>query len=137
MKTPKSLTVYADASFKTHEKYESAIRVLENCAQTLGLDGVKLVYGSGAVINACQVLESSHACYVKLPKKEDGGGSIWDYAATACIAREAKTETGTAWVSNVFGQGLELNRRESTFMNHQGVIFASNKQIAQFLIDAL
>ena len=137
LKIPKSLTVYADASFKTHQKYESAIRVLENCAQTLDLNSVKFVYGSGAVMNACQVLESSHACYLKLPKKEDGGGSIWDYAATACIARETRTKTGTAWVSNVFGQSLELNRRESTFMNHQGVIFASNKQIAQFLIDAL
>ena len=137
IETPKSLMVYADASFKTHEKYEPAIRVLESCAQTLDLNSVKFVYGSGAVMNACQVLESSHACYLKLPKKEDGGGSIWDYAATACIARETRTETGTAWVSNVFGQSLELNRRESTFMNHQGVIFASNKQIAQFLIDAL
>ena len=83
------------------------------------------------------MLESSHACYVKLPKKDDGGGSIWDYAATACIAREARTETRSAWVSNVFGQDLELNRRESTFMNHQGVIFASNKQIAELLITQL
>ena len=130
--TSKSLMVYADASFKTHEKYESAIRVLESCAQTLDLDGVSVVYGSGAVMNACRVLESSHACYVKLPKKEDGGGSIWDYSATACITNEADT-----WVSNVYGQDLELNRRESTFMNHQGVIYASNKKIAELLITQL
>ena len=83
-------------------------------------------------MNACQVLESRHACYVKLPKKEEGGGSIWDYAATACIANEADT-----WVSNVYGQDLELNRRESTFMNHQGVVFASNKKIAELLITQL
>ena len=128
----KSLVVYADASFKTHAQYESAVIALERCAKTLCLDGVTFVYGSGAVKNACQVLDSSQACYLKLPKKEDGGGSIWDYAATACITHEAG-----GWASNLYGQPLALNRRDSTFMNHEGVIFASNSQIAHCLIDAL
>lgn len=130
--TSKSLTVYADASFKTHRKYKSAVKVLESCAQSLCLDGVSFIYGSGAVKNACQVLNSSQACYLKLPKKEDGGGSIWDYAATACIAHEAG-----AWAGNSHGQALELNRHGSTFMNHQGILFASNSQLAHLIIDAL
>jgi 3'(2'), 5'-bisphosphate nucleotidase/myo-inositol-1(or 4)-monophosphatase len=130
--TSKSLLVYVDASFKTHAKYKSTVTALERCAQTLCIDGVTFVYGNGAVKNACLVLESSHACYLKLAKKEDGGGSIWDYAATACIAHEAG-----GWASNIHGQPLALNRRNSTFMNHQGVIFASNNQIAHYLIDAL
>ncbi len=128
----KSLVVCADASFHTHEQYESAVGALERCAHALSLDGVTFSYGSGAVKNACQVLDSSHACYLKLPKPEDGGGSIWDYAATACIAHEAG-----AWASNIHGRPLALNRRDSTFMNHEGVIYASNKQIAEILIDAL
>ncbi len=128
----KSLVVYADGSFKTHVNYKSAASALERCAATLGLDDVTFVYGNGAVKNACQVLESKQACYLKLPKKEDGGGSIWDYAATACIAHEAG-----AWASNIHGQALALNRLDSTFMNHEGIIFASNKQIAQLVIAAL
>jgi len=127
----KSLTVYADDSFKKHAKYKSAVTILENCAQTIGLDNVKFIYGNGAVINASHVIESSPACYLKLPKREDGGGSIWDYAATACIAHEAG-----AWASNIDGQPLALNRLESTFMNHEGVLFASNQQIADCLINA-
>jgi len=130
--TSNSLMVYADLSFKVHTKYESAVSALENCAQTLKMDGVKFVYGNGAVKNACHVLESSQACYLKLPKKADGGGSIWDFAATACIAHEAGV-----WASNIHGQPLALNRRESTFMNHEGVIFASNNKIAQCLIGVL
>jgi 3'(2'), 5'-bisphosphate nucleotidase/myo-inositol-1(or 4)-monophosphatase len=130
--TSKSLMVYADTSFKAHAKYDYAVSALESCAQSLRMDGVIFVYGSGAVKNACQVLESSQACYLKLPKKEDGGGSIWDYAATACTAHEAG-----GWASNSDGQPLALNRRDSTFMNHQGIIFASNSQIAHFLIDSL
>ena len=130
--TSKSLVVYADASFKTHTKHESAVIAVERCAKTLSLDDVTFVYGGGAVKNACQVLDSSQACYLKLPKKEDGGGSIWDYAATVCIAQEAG-----GWASNLYGQPLALNRRDSTFMNHEGVIFASNNQIADCLIDML
>ncbi|MFT6094729.1 MAG: 3'(2'), 5'-bisphosphate nucleotidase/myo-inositol-1(or 4)-monophosphatase [Pseudohongiellaceae bacterium] len=130
--TANSLTVYADASFKTHKKYQSTVSALETCAHTLCLDGVTFIYGSGAVKNACHVFESSQACYLKLPKVEDGGGSIWDYAATACIAHEAG-----AWASNIYGHPLALNRPDSTFMNHEGVIFASNEKIAGYLIDAL
>jgi 3'(2'), 5'-bisphosphate nucleotidase/myo-inositol-1(or 4)-monophosphatase len=130
--TSKSLLVYADASFKRHEKYESTVITLERCAESLCRDGVTFVYGSGAVKNACHVLDSRQACYLKLAKKEEGGGSIWDYAATACIAHEAG-----GWASNIHGQPLALNRRDSTFMNHEGVIFASNNQIAHCLIDAL
>lgn len=130
--TSKSLVVYADASFKIHAKYKSAVSTLERCAQTLCLDGVTFVYGSGAVKNACHALDSNQACYLKLPKKEDGGGSIWDFAATACIAHEAG-----GWASNIHGQPLALNRRDSTFMNHEGVIFTSNNHLAHRLIDTL
>ncbi|MFK7731498.1 MAG: 3'(2'),5'-bisphosphate nucleotidase CysQ [Pseudomonadales bacterium] len=131
-KNSRSLVVYADASFKRHEKFERVIDALHTCAKSLELKDLQIEYGSGAVKNACQVLDHSSACYVKLPKAEDGGGSIWDYAATACIARESG-----GWASNIFGEPLDLNRSDSTFMNHQGIIYASNEKLARYLIDAL
>ncbi len=127
-----SLMAFADASFRAHESYDDMLDILNACAQDSGLDGVSMVYGSGAVKNACQVLDYGAACYVKLPKPEDGGGSIWDYAATVCIVGEAG-----GWASNIHGQPLELNRQDSTFMNHQGVVYASNDGIARYLIGAL
>ncbi len=128
----KGLQVYADASFKTHANYKLAFEALNRCAEALGFDSLNFIYGSGAVINACNVIDSNNACYLKLPTLEQGGGSIWDFAATACIAKESG-----AWVSNSAGQTLELNRRESTFMNHQGILFSSSDQIAQCLIETL
>jgi fructose-1,6-bisphosphatase/inositol monophosphatase family enzyme len=127
-----SLVVFADTSFRVHENYADMLGTLNGCAQDSGLDGVEVVYGSGAVKNACQVLDYPAACYVKLPRFEDGGGSIWDFAATACIVGEAG-----GWASNIYGQPLELNRLGSTFMNHQGVLYASNERIARYLIDTL
>ena len=123
-----SLMAFADASFRAHENYAAMLDTLNRCAQDSGLDGVAMVYGSGAVKNACQVLAYPAACYVKLPRPEEGGGSIWDFAATACIVGEAG-----GWVSNSYGQALDLNRRDSTFMNHQGVVYASNERIARYL----
>ena len=127
-----TLKVFADASFGTQPDYDTILRALQVCASESGLDGVEIIYGSGAVKNACQVLEHVAACYLKLPKPEQGGGSIWDFAATACIAHEAE-----AWVSNIHGEALDLNRRDSTFMNHEGVVFASSERIAWSLIEAL
>tara|TARA_R110002072_G_scaffold165879_1_gene319112 strand:- start:487 stop:1041 length:555 start_codon:yes stop_codon:yes gene_type:complete len=127
-----ALTVFADTSFKSHEHYADALDTLNRCAQESGLDSVELVFGSGAVKNACQVLDYAAACYIKLPKSEDGGGSIWDFAATACIVSEAG---GCA--TNVHGQPLDLNRQGSSFMNHQGVVYASNERIARYLIESL
>jgi 3'(2'), 5'-bisphosphate nucleotidase/myo-inositol-1(or 4)-monophosphatase len=127
-----ALMVFADGSLRAQDDYEKTVRVLNACAKDSGLDGIELVYGNGAVRNACQVLDYATACYIKLPKFEDGGGSIWDFAATACIAREAG-----AWASNIQGGSLDLNRRDSTFMNHQGVVFASSEQIGEFLIEEL
>ncbi len=125
-----SLMVFADASFRAHQSHDDMLATLNTCAKDCGLNGVTMVFGSGAVKNACQVLDYPAACYVKLPKHEDGGGSIWDYAATACIVGEAG-----GWASNIRGNSLELNRPDSTFMNHQGVIYASNERIAQHLIE--
>jgi len=127
-----SLVVFADTSFRAHGNYAVILDTLNRCAQDSGMDGVAMVYGSGAVKNACQVLDYPAACYIKLPKSEDGGGSIWDFAATACIVGEAG-----GWASNIHGQPLELNRQGSTFMNHQGVLYASNERIARYLIDTL
>ena len=80
----------------------------------------------GAVMNACWVLENGAACFYKKPKKESGGGCVWDYAATACLF-----EALGAWVSDFNGDPLELNRKEAPHMNHRGVLFATNETIAK------
>ncbi|MFT4768824.1 MAG: fructose-1,6-bisphosphatase/inositol monophosphatase family enzyme [Glaciecola sp.] len=127
-----SLMVFADASFRSDENYAEIFAILNACSEELGLHGVEVLYGSGAVKNACQVLDHPAACYLKLPKHEEGGGSIWDFAATACITSESG-----GWVSDIHGHPLELNCRGSTFMNHKGVVYASKERIARYLIDCL
>jgi 3'-phosphoadenosine 5'-phosphosulfate (PAPS) 3'-phosphatase len=66
------------------------------------------------------VLENGPACMLKFPKKENGGGSIWDFAATACIYQELGLSA-----TNFTGGRLDLNRKNSTFMNHEGVFYAN------------
>ncbi|HEY5621805.1 MAG TPA: inositol monophosphatase family protein [Pontiella sp.] len=79
----------------------------------------------GGVMNAIWVLERAPACYFKFPKPGDGGGCIWDFAATACIYNELG-----AVASDIHGNALELNRNNSVFMNHRGVLFASDANLA-------
>lgn len=69
----------------------------------------------GAAMNAMWVVEQAPAIYVKPPKLQPGGGSIWDFAASACIVTEAG-----GFVGNYHGSPLHLNSERSTFMNWQG-----------------
>jgi fructose-1,6-bisphosphatase/inositol monophosphatase family enzyme len=123
-----TLSVYADRSFAAQPRHDVIRAGLDELAASLSLDGVELHTGAGGVVNACRVLEDGPACYFKLPKQELGGGSVWDFAATACLAREAG-----AVATDVFGASLDLNRADSTFMSHRGVLYASNDRIAQAL----
>ena len=73
---------------------------------------------------ALEVLERAPSCFFKFPKLT-GGGSLWDFAATACIFHEIG-----AVATDIHGDPLDLNRDDSTFMNHRGVLFATDDQVA-------
>ena len=115
-----SLQLITDRSFKDHPRFYETLEKLE-------LDEATQVrMTGGAAMNAIWVLENAPACYFKFPKEGAGGGSIWDFAATACLFAEAG-----AVATDFFGGPLDLNRSDSTFMNHCGVLFATDTELAQ------
>jgi fructose-1,6-bisphosphatase/inositol monophosphatase family enzyme len=120
-----TLTFTYDRSFEVHPQFLSLCDVLCEVGRKFGLKDIQAIQFGGSVMNAMHALENRPGCHLKLPKPEAGGGSLWDYAATACIFEEAR-----AWATDVFGRPLELNRKESTFMNHRGVLYASNPELA-------
>lgn len=79
----------------------------------------------GAVMNACWVLEKAPACFVKSPKVQEGGGCLWDYAATVCLFQELG-----AVVTDSYGHPLQLNS-PYLFMNRRGILYASHGDIAK------
>jgi fructose-1,6-bisphosphatase/inositol monophosphatase family enzyme len=114
------LTYVTDRKLEDTPRSAEIKQLLKQKEKQLQLNGIKEIAGSGAVLNGILVLENGPACMVKLPKKENGGGSLWDYAATACIFQEL----GMA-ATNFKGGRLDLNREENTFMNHQGIFYAN------------
>lgn len=123
------LTLVADQSFEQHPLFSTIMMELENIAKLIGYAGLTTLLQGGAAMNACWVLEKHPACYFKFPKLQTGGGSLWDFAATACIFLEAG-----AIVSDINGNTLDLNRPDSTFMNHQGVLYSSHALLAERII---
>ena len=121
-----ALTFTYDRSFAEDPNFNQVKDELEAYAHSLGLNEFNPIHYGGAVMNACHVLENGPGCHFKFPKSQDGGGSLWDYAATACLYEE-----GGAVVSDVFGDSLDLNRADSTFMNHRGALYATNKELAK------
>ncbi|MBT3666332.1 MAG: inositol monophosphatase [Opitutae bacterium] len=122
----KELVFTYDRSFEDHPQRLRVLTELKNYADSVGLQGVVATQFGGAVINACHSLESAPGCHFKFSKPQEGGGSIWDYAATACLYKEARAE-----VSDVHGNPLDLNRHDSTFMNHGGAVYATDRALAK------
>lgn len=117
-------TVYIDRSFEKDPRYPHCIEQLTFVVQQQGYSQLKIVNNCGAVMNAIGVLENTPACYLKLPKAEKGGGSLWDFAATTAITQA----TATAWASDIYGEPLDLNRSDSNFMNHKGALYVSGSE---------
>ncbi len=114
------LTYVTDRKLKDTPRATEIEDLLAKEVKRLGLKGWVEKSGGGSVLNAIHVLEQGPACLLKFPKMEEGGGSIWDFAATACIYQELGMPA-----TNFAGGRLDLNRRDSSFMNHEGVLYAN------------
>lgn len=124
----RTFTLHMDRTFPIYEHYDEFITSLENQLQELSINELQLQKLAGGVLNAIWTLDQAPGCYFKLPKPTPGGGSLWDFAATACIFNELG-----APASSFDGTALDLNRGDSTFMNHRGVLYASNPIIANII----
>jgi myo-inositol-1(or 4)-monophosphatase len=125
-----ALTFITDRSFAQEPHYQATLLEIQRIAAGLGYAHATLILQGGAAMNACQVLTNPATCYFKFPKQQQGGGSLWDYAATACLFNEIG-----AVVSDMMGSPLQLNRAESTFMNHCGVLYCTDLRLAIRLQD--
>lgn len=114
------LTYVTDKKLVNTPCKEEIHKIIEQKISEYNLQSYQEISGAGAVLNAILVAENRPAILLKLPKKENGGGSIWDFAATACIFKELGLVA-----TNFDGEKLDLNKVDNTFMNHQGVFFES------------
>lgn len=121
------LTLLYDASYLKHPEYESQVKELGMRAKKMGKE-LNIYHLGGAVMNGIATIDMAPALYFKFPKKADGGGSLWDFAASSVIQSEAG-----GWNSDYYRQPLDLNRSDSTFMNHKGVIYCSSKDLLDLI----
>lgn len=123
--TGKPLTFVCDRGFRDQSNYPRIQESLVSIASQHGCTGLQVLEKHGAVLNACRVLENPPAVYFKFPKAEEGGGSLWDFAATAALFMEL------GYIASDFnGEPLDLNRADSTYMNHRGVLYATDHSLA-------
>lgn len=121
--TNNHLTYVTDRKLSDTPRSTEIKKLLNENVKKLNLNGVKEISGSGSVLNAIHVLENGPACMFKFPKKENGGGSIWDFAATACIFNELGLSA-----TNFNNNKLDLNKNHGSFMNHEGVFYSNFNQ---------
>ncbi|MDQ8203118.1 inositol monophosphatase family protein [Pelagicoccus sp. SDUM812003] len=126
-----SFHFYGDCSFIDQPDSTRILDTVANELSQLGYTSFEKDFQSGGVMSACHVMENAPACYFKFPKEQPGGGSPWDFAATACLFHEANRVA-----TDIHGDPLDLNRRDSIFMNHRGILFATDENIAHCIQNA-
>ncbi|APZ48103.1 inositol monophosphatase [Polaribacter reichenbachii] len=114
------LTYTIEKSLTTLPEKDEFIAILNREKEKLKLSELKEHFGSGSVLNAIAVAENRPAIMFKFPKKENGGGSFWDYASTVCIFNELGLQAG-----DFYGNALNLNSEKSTYMNEKGIFFCN------------
>ncbi|MFY0606767.1 MAG: inositol monophosphatase family protein [Cyclobacteriaceae bacterium] len=124
------LHFYMDISFQTESYYSRVKDSLTDWANENKYAELIIHAEYGGVRNAIGVLSSKHGCYFKFPKQANGCGSIWDYAATRLFFEELGLI-----VSNANGQRLNLNLPETTFLNGEGIFYATSLGVADMIID--
>lgn len=118
------LTWVMDRSMKCH--LPSLVESIERVALETGHAGLTLVDHAGAALNGAWITQYAPAIYFKFPKAVPGGGSLWDFSASACLMKEwGRT------AKDIFGHPLALNRPGSTFMNQCGILYASHNALEQ------
>ena len=119
------LSVYINRSFLSAAVHDAAMEQFAKIAQDRGLSGLQVHATAGAVMNASMALLAPPACYFAFPQPV-GGGHIWDFAATACLYNELD-----AVATDIYGDPLDLNRADSTSMNHRGVLYVADATMAE------
>ena len=114
------LTYVTDRKLKDTPREAEIESLLQEHVKKLSLNGLTEISGAGSVLNGILVLENGPACMLKLPKKENGGGCLWDFAATACIYQELGLPA-----TNFEGGRLDLNKKGDAFMNHEGIFYTN------------
>ena len=117
-KETQEFTLYSDPSFASREDYDKIVETLKKYLFFNGQTKLVLARPMGAVMNVCHLLEKGHGIYFKPTKKCNGGGSLWDFAAVTLFCRELGFQA-----TDFSGNKLELNRKDSTFLGHRGVLF--------------
>jgi 3'-phosphoadenosine 5'-phosphosulfate (PAPS) 3'-phosphatase len=126
----RTLTWLMDRSMKNLDDFSPVENAMNKLAAEMGCsDGIRIVDHAGAALNGCWVAEQAPAVYFKLPKPEKGGGSLWDFAASACVMSECGLPA-----TDIFGRRLDLNRQGDTFMNKNGVLYASSGELAEAVV---
>ncbi|MBF0198353.1 MAG: inositol monophosphatase [Planctomycetes bacterium] len=122
------LTIMADRSFFNHSLFTKTIEYAHSLVAKFGYSGLSTRFHGGGAMNAMWVLERGPAFYLKYPSNR--GGSLWDFGASACIAKEFG-----ALVCDLYGGEFELNRKESTYMNHKGILYSSHRALGNDIME--
>lgn len=122
------LTWLMDRSMKSHPDFSRVHGAIQRLAREQGYPEIRIVDFAGSALNGCWVADQAPALYFKLPKPTPGGGSVWDFAASACLMNSWERPPTDMW-----GDPLDLNPEGSLFLNARAVLYASHTALSDWV----
>jgi fructose-1,6-bisphosphatase/inositol monophosphatase family enzyme len=119
-----SLIVCHDRSFMENNNFSEIKKSLEVIADSMNYSSLQIINSGGAVMNAIWCLECLPALYFKQPKLNQGGGCIWDFAATNLIFNELGFIA-----TDYYGEEINFNPKKSVYMNQKGIFYSTETNI--------
>jgi len=121
----------SEAEILPRERNAFFHHLCDSLSRINGINKTKPEMITAPVQKGCMILtEASPVLYYGVPRGELGV-SLWDLSAIAAIILAAG-----GYVSDIFGNPLDLNRKESTFIHHKGFVFASSKEMGEATVTA-
>lgn len=122
----------SEAEIFAAEKNKVWHHVCDTIKAKTGIETIRPQVIGSPVHKGCYTIAGGKpTLYLGLPRARKGV-SLWDLAAIAPIVTGAG-----GFVSDAYGQPLELNRAASTYAHHKGFLFCSHEKVALATLEAL
>ena len=96
----------------------------------MDLEEINIYHLGGAVMNAINTIQMAPAIYFKLPREKQTEVEAYGTLLPALLFKLRPVDT----IAISLKIAIELNRADSTFMNHKGIIYSSSDKLVGDLL---
>jgi 3'-phosphoadenosine 5'-phosphosulfate (PAPS) 3'-phosphatase len=126
------LTIFLDHQAADKPEYQQVIESIKKDLSIFEVERLEIISEAGGALNSLRAMLMPPAIYFKIPKKQSGGGHIWDFASSYHWVKLAGGHF-SGWNNHC----LNFNRKNQTSFNDTGIVVASSVKLAEIFFQKI